>query len=151
MDRTNWKFGKTHINVLTVGIVVGKFAIPITWVTLPQRTKRGNSPSKHRILIMKKVLEILGSQDIDFLAMDREFNGREWLEWLNDKELSWVLRIKRNMIVNGKHAHLHNLTKKLKANQMQTIWGMNLYFGSNKINRFHEWITSNAEPSIFGV
>ncbi len=65
MDRTNWKFGKTHINVLTVGIVVGKFAIPITWGTLPQRTKRGNSPSKHRILIMKKVLEILDSQDIE--------------------------------------------------------------------------------------
>ncbi len=65
MDRTNWKFGKTHINVLAVGIVVGKFAIPITWVTLPQRTKRGNSPSKHHILIMKKVLKILGSQDIE--------------------------------------------------------------------------------------
>ncbi len=111
MDRTNWKFGETHINVLTVGVVVGKVASPITWVTLPQRNKRGNSPSKHRILIMKKGLKILGSQDSDFLAMDREFNGREWLEWLNNKELSWVLRIKKNMIVNGRHTHLHNLTK----------------------------------------
>ena len=43
MDRTNWKFGKRHINILTVGIVVNKVAIPIVWKVLPQGTKRGNS------------------------------------------------------------------------------------------------------------
>ncbi len=55
---------------------------------------------------MKKVLKILDSQDIAFLDMNRKFNGREWLEWLDNKELSWDLRIKRNTIVNVKHAHL---------------------------------------------
>ena len=146
MDRTNWKFGKTHINILTVGIVVGKVAIPICWITLPQRTKRGNSHSKHRILVMKKVFKILNIQDIDFLAMDREFNGKEWLEWLNTNDLSWVLRIKRNTKVNGKHAHLHHLTKKVRNHQMQPIWGMKLYFGSKNIENgrtSHLYIVSN--------
>lgn len=128
MDRTNWKFGKTHINILTVGVVVGKVAIPIILDALQQRTKLGNSHSKHRILIMKKVFEILDVKDIDFLAVDREFNGNKWLKWLNDKDLSWVLRIKRNTRVNGKHAHLHSLTKKLKVSPKQSIWGMQLYF-----------------------
>ena len=149
MDRTNWKFGKTYINILTVGVVVGKVAIPITWITLPQRTKRGNSHSKHRILIMKKVLRILDVEDIDFLAMDREFHGREWLEWLNNKDLSWVLRIKWNTQVEGKHARLHNLTKKLKRHQMQTIWGMKLYFGSKGIDdgrTSNLYVVSNKIP-----
>jgi hypothetical protein len=149
MDRTNWKFGKTHINILTVGIVVGKVAIPIVWITLPQRTKRGNSHSKHRILIMKRVLKILDRHDIDFLAMDREFNGVEWLKWLNEKDLSWVLRIKRNTRVNGKHAHLHGLTKKIKKSQLQSIWGMKLYFGSKKIEggrTSHLYVVSNKIP-----
>ena len=75
MDRTNWKFGKTHINILTVGIVVGKVAVPIVWLTLPESTKRGHSNGRHRILIMKRLLKVLSPDDIDFLALDREFNG----------------------------------------------------------------------------
>jgi hypothetical protein len=149
MDRTNWKFGKTHINILTVGVVVGKVAIPITWITLPQRTKRGNSHSKHRILIMKKVFKILDVADINFLAMDREFNGKEWLEWLNNKDLSWVLRIKRNTLINGEYAYLQSLTKKLNRHQMQTIWGMKLYFGSKKNESgraSHLYVVSNKMP-----
>lgn len=54
MDRTNWKFGKKHINILTVGVVVKKIAFPIAWVALPQKTKRGNSNSKQRIALLKR-------------------------------------------------------------------------------------------------
>lgn len=43
MDRTNWKFGQSHINVLTIGVVINKVAIPIVWKVLPQRNKQGNS------------------------------------------------------------------------------------------------------------
>jgi hypothetical protein len=34
MDRTNWKFGRSHINFLV--IVVGHVSIPIIWAILPQ-------------------------------------------------------------------------------------------------------------------
>jgi len=49
MDRTNWKFGETHINILTVGIVVNGIAIPVVWEVLPQTTKSGNSNTSHKI------------------------------------------------------------------------------------------------------
>jgi hypothetical protein len=146
MDRTNWKFGQTHINILTVGIVVGKVAIPFIWFTLPQSTKRGNSHSKHRILIMKRVFKVLAPEDINFLAMDREFNGKEWLKWLNQKDLAWVLRIKRNTLVNGSHAHLQPLTKRSKNSKKQSIWGMELYFSSKLIENgrtSHLYVVSN--------
>ena len=48
MDRTNWKFGKTYINILTIGINVGSACVPLVWQVLPQSTKNGNSNTKHR-------------------------------------------------------------------------------------------------------
>lgn len=55
MDRTNWKWGKMHINILTVGIVYRGTAFPIVWMLLPAR-KSGNSNSEERIAIMKRVI-----------------------------------------------------------------------------------------------
>ena len=80
MDRTNWKFGKKHINVLTVGINIGKVCIPLVWKVLPQSTKNGNSSTKHRKHVIKQVLEVLPAGEIQALLMDREFCGDEWLE-----------------------------------------------------------------------
>ncbi len=51
------------------------------------KPKNGYIFSMDRILIMKKELKILGSQDIDFLAMDREFNGRELLKFREPPQL----------------------------------------------------------------
>ena len=56
MDRTNWKYGKRHINFLVVSLYVNGVGYPIAWRLLPKRTKRGNSGTSHRIAIMKKVL-----------------------------------------------------------------------------------------------
>jgi len=145
MDRTNWKFGKTHINILTVGVVVGKVAVPIVWLTLPQSTKRGNSNGRHRILIMKRLLKVLPPEDIDFLALDREFNGHKWLKWLNNKEITWVLRIKKNTKINGVHA---SKTGQNSCEKM-SIWGLELYFGSKRITNgrtSHLYVVSNQLP-----
>lgn len=72
MDRTNWKHGKRHINILIIGIVVNKVAIPIAWKVFPQSTKRGNSNTKQRIELFEKVLRIINSEEIRVLAMARE-------------------------------------------------------------------------------
>jgi hypothetical protein len=37
MDRTNWKFGKANINILTVGISWRGTAIPLVWMLLDKR------------------------------------------------------------------------------------------------------------------
>ena len=141
MDRTNWKFGKTHINILTLGVVVGKVAVPLVWITLPQSTKRGNSHSKHRILIMKRLFKVLDSDDINYLAIDREFNGGEWLEWLGKQGVTWVLRIKKNTKIDGARADIFK-----KSSQKVEIWGMQLYFASKEIKNgrtSHLYVVSN--------
>lgn len=40
MDRTHWKFGTTHINILFLAIVHQGIAIPILWVTLDEHKKK---------------------------------------------------------------------------------------------------------------
>jgi len=87
MDRTNWKYGKRHINILTLGIVVNQVAIPILWKALPQTTKRGNSKTKHRISLLKKLLHLMHAEDIFVLTMDREFGGQKWLQWLEQHKV----------------------------------------------------------------
>jgi hypothetical protein len=55
MDRTNRKYGKVDINILTVGIVYKGVAFPVLRKLLP---KRGNSNTEERTSLMKKFIEI---------------------------------------------------------------------------------------------
>ena len=53
---------------------------------------------------MNKLLKVLSVKDIHSLTLDREFNGSRWLKWLDDKGIGFVLRLRRNTLVNGKSA-----------------------------------------------
>lgn len=55
MDRTNWKFGRKHINFLVISVVAGSVSIPLVWKVLPQKTKRGNSNTAQRQAIMNRL------------------------------------------------------------------------------------------------
>ena len=104
MDRTNWQFGKTHINILVVSAILGGVGLPIAWRVLPKSTKRGNSRRGHRIALMQEVLSILPCADIRALTMDREFVGGQWLSWLRLMEVPFVVRVKSNTMVGGNAA-----------------------------------------------
>ena len=97
MDRTNWKFGKVDINILTIGIVYKGNAFPIAWMLFP---KRGNSNQEERISLIKKVLEIIPKDKIDYLLADREFVGKNWFLWLKEEKISFVIRIRDNFVIH---------------------------------------------------
>ncbi len=75
MDRTNWKWGKSDINILMLAVVFKGIAIPIYWELLD---KRGNSDTKERIAIVQKFIDKFGKECIAGLFGDREFIGNEW-------------------------------------------------------------------------
>ena len=135
MDRTNWQFGKIHINILTIGIVIGKVSMPLVWKTLPQTTKRGNSNEKQRIALMNKVLQVLSIKDVFCFTLDWEFNGNEWLKWLDEKEIPYVLRLRKNTLINGKNASSYESTRKNQKNTKSEMFGMELYFGAKTIKK----------------
>ena len=134
MDRTNWKYGKRHINILTIGVVINNIAIPICWKVLPQKTKRGNSNTQQRISLLKKVLKVLKPSEIQVLTMDREFGGEKWLKWLNQQEVAYTVRVKSNTLVEGKLAHAYRSTRKRKGGYPQVkVWGMDVFFSCKTI------------------
>ena len=148
MDRTNWKYGKRHINILTIGIVVNKVAIPIVWKVLPQKTKRGNSNTGQRIAILKNLLKIMKAQEIYVLTMDREFGGKQWLKWLDDQGVGYIVRLKNNITVGQKPAREHRITGKSKTSKRKDLWGMKVFFASKIIQSkgrrdSHLYIVSN--------
>ena len=97
LDRTNWKFGKSNINVLTLGIAYKGTAFPVMWKFLP---KRGNSNTEERIELMNRFIFLFGVEKIRCLTADREFIGDEWFAYLKKRNIPFVIRIRNNSQTN---------------------------------------------------
>ena len=98
IDRTNWKFGKLNINILTLGIAHLGAAFPILWSMLP---KRGNSNTEERIELIDRFIKIFGVNKIKCITGDREFIGKKWFSYLIGKLITVRLRIKENTLVTN--------------------------------------------------
>lgn len=99
MDRTNWKFGKTHINFLVVAVAFNGYAIPVIWRLLPKR-KRGNSSASDRKELFDHLFKFISSQCIRSLLCDREFIDHNWINYLIKHQIPFVIRAKANLTVN---------------------------------------------------
>lgn len=108
IDRTNWKFGKTNINIFMLGVAYKGLAFPIMFSLL---NKRGNSNSAERIDLVKRFIKLFGKECIDCLVADREFVGERWLEFLNSNQIRYYIRIRNNFKV-----FLPYNSKEVKAN-----------------------------------
>jgi len=98
MDRTNWKFGQTNINVLTLAIIYQGVAFPIL---ISMLDKRGNSHTNERISIMNRYIRLFGNETIDSLLADREFVGEHWIDYLNFHKIRYYIRIRENFHVEN--------------------------------------------------
>jgi hypothetical protein len=96
IDRTNWKFGQTDINIFMLGVVYKGVAFPLLFKML---NKRGNSNSQERINLVNRFIRLFGSDCIDSLMADREFVGDKWLQFLNDNRIRYYIRIRNNFKV----------------------------------------------------
>jgi len=99
MDRTNWKWGQSDINILMLSIVYEGISIPIYWELLPHR---GNSDHAIRIKLIQRFIDTFGTEKIAGLLADREFIGKQWLAWLKENKIPFVIRVKNNLICTNK-------------------------------------------------
>ena len=74
LDRTNWKFGQTHINILCLAIVQQGVAIPVLSIL---SDKTGNSNTDEHIPLINRFIELFGVEKIDGYLADGEFIGTE--------------------------------------------------------------------------
>ena len=109
MDRTNWKYWKTNINILTIWIVFNGIAFPICWELLD---KKWNSNSQERIDIMKKVIKILWDKSqIKWLLADREFVWEDWFKYLIDEKIPFWIRIIDNYKLDNSKLKIKDIFK----------------------------------------
>jgi hypothetical protein len=137
IDRTNWKFGKSNINILTVGIVYKKVAFPIAWKFLD---KRGNSNWEERIEVVSDAIKRLGLQNCKGLLADREFIGIKWVSWLVKENIPFWVRVKKNTsieTIKGKKISVSKIFKSIKNKPKHyknslTLFGESLYISAVK-------------------
>jgi hypothetical protein len=98
IDRTNWQFGRTPINIFMIGIAWRGLAFPIMWRLLP---KSGISSTGERIALMERFLEVVSPDRIRVVVADREFVGRDWIAFLREQNLRFVIRIRKNARVGS--------------------------------------------------
>jgi len=117
LDRTNWKLGKTDINVLVLAVVTRRHRVPLMWTFLDGP---GSSSTAQRIDLMQRYLAIFGVASIKRLLGDREFIGAEWMNFLNENNVPFVIRIKKDMCVildDGRRFALSSLLRRTRKTQ----------------------------------
>ena len=92
-DRTNWKLGKQHLNILFLAVRLNGIAVPILFKFLKDK-KSGNSNQEDRKELIKKFIKIFGKKCLGTILGDREFIGQEWMNWMNKEGLDYCIRLK---------------------------------------------------------
>ena len=91
IDRTNWKFGNSDINILFLAIVIGKISVPIYWSCLPHG---GGCSAKLMEDFFKSFIDKFGSKKIEYLLADREFMNKKWLGFLIKNKINFITPLK---------------------------------------------------------
>lgn len=127
IDRTNWKFGKTDINIFMLGICYNGVAFPLLFSML---NKRGNSNSQERIDLINRFISLFGKDCIESVLADREFVGDKWIKYLNDNNIRYYIRIRNNFKVFIPHKN-----KEVKASWLFNATAINEFRHYHKIIR----------------
>jgi len=131
IDRTNWMFGQSNINIFMLGVVYKGVAFPLMFKILD---KRGNSNVDERIALVNRFTSLFGKQCIKSLVADREFVGEKWIEFLNEEQIKYHIRIRNNFKV-----YIPSKSKELKA-----FWLFNnLKIGQYKV--YHKIVKVNNQ------
>ena len=84
MDRTNWDFGKTTINILMISVAWNGMGIPLLWMLLPTA---GNSHTSERTELLDRLRAAFPDLKIAALMGDREFIGDAWMAYLQRENI----------------------------------------------------------------
>ena len=139
MDRTNWKFGKTHINYLVVSIAYKGTSIPFIWSLLTDK-KRGNSDFEDRRKLFNRLLKFMHPAQIKVLLADREFLSGDWAAYLKSKSIDFIIRAKEGVTTyhKGKTKSFKQVFSNLQVGKVvhlkkRCVVGCDLYISAKKL------------------
>ncbi len=129
IDRTNWQWGKKHINILMLSITYKGIAIPLFWRLLD---KKGNSNTAERIALLERFIVQFGKNKMKGLLADREFIGADWFKWLKKNQIHFIIRIKKNFLTidsRGREIHVEALFRGLKPTEERILYNKRVIMG----------------------
>lgn len=161
LDRTDWKLGKAHLNILLLSIVVAKtrMAFPLLWSVLEKaeggakgakratRGKAGASNTEERTDRLARFVHLFGATSIACLYGDREFVGADWVSWLLSHRIAFCLRIKADTLVtdgNGDLVCADWIFRDLALGKVRylpgarSVFGHRVFVGAKRIARGSE-------------
>lgn len=98
LDRTNWKLGKSDINILLLSATWKSFSFPLLWTLLPHG---GSSAQEDRVALLKRFLAVQGERRVAGVPADREFIGQTWFECLAQHKIAPCIRLRANSRIGG--------------------------------------------------
>ncbi len=125
LDRTQWK----ENNVLMVSAIYKKRALPIFWVLLE---KEGSSNLAEQQKVLRPVIRLLKKYKLVVVG-DREFHSIELASWLQEANVSFVLRQK------------HSTTFRQKRREFQPLSSIPIHPG---IRQFYTGINLTQKPGF---
>lgn len=156
IDRTEWSYGNTRLNIFMLGLVHQGIAYPLVWKMLE---KKGNSNSDERMDLLDRFQEIFPEARIAYVCADREFVGKRWLTYLLiEPVIPFRLRIRESeKISDGRRklrasvifAHLHpGQTEVLSSRRW--VWGRLVYVAGLRLDNGNLLIiiASDSPPTI---
>lgn len=93
IDGTKFEFRGDKVHFLTLCVVVENIGLPIASLDL---AKKGHSSQQERMDWFDEIGEQFNFKGMVLLG-DREYVGKEWFNYLTDKEIDFVVRIKKGI------------------------------------------------------
>lgn len=90
LDGTSWKRGGQKYHYMVLSVLAGPVAIPIYW---KQLSKIGASSQDERQELFNEALEHFDLKGMRLLA-DREYVGQQWFNFLTDKGVDFIIRLR---------------------------------------------------------
>jgi hypothetical protein len=140
LDWTQWALGSREVNILVLAVVTRRFRVPLMWTLLDHR---GCSNTAQRIDLMEMYVRLFGAPSIKAVLADREFIGTEWIEFLNENNIPFGIRLKENMRFHREDGSVRDFPTLLRKHRrgtwtgwltgMQTIPEAKLQFAAKRI------------------
>ena len=93
IDRTEWKFGETWVNILCLSVAYRQVAIPLLSAVT---NKKGSLAAAESVALVKRLVAEFGVERIERIYADREFGTRELFEYLIGAGIDFHIRLKSN-------------------------------------------------------
>lgn len=89
LDASSWELGCCKFQFLVLSVLYQGNSIPIFFINL---SKKGHSNFSERKRLFQMALKCYDLRGFTLLA-DREYIGRDWLLWLDNQEINFVIRL----------------------------------------------------------